>query len=312
MGYPTRPSNVRVYQFRQPPGCSRMILRGTAQWYPRQDSNSQPPDPKSGALSIELRGRSPIVGCSADCVSLVVQSPCCITHEPDRAIPPAPGCGFARLDCFAKRLRRLAGKLRERTADRVEDVRVRAPELGRAEAEVEPVRQLVEEIETRCRVLDFDRVEIKLGGEPTHPMHQASSRSLLRSPEGMRGDRDAALVVNRIDGRGGRHAWAHATLEEKGDDVPVAAGHFLADDDVKPCAPGRVLSSTQRAFDRVVICDRDHIEPGAPGRVIHQLVGCGPAVAGGRVHVQVRPTWKSHGCASYARRAYHRPFMTFC
>ena len=27
MGYPTRPSNVRVYQFRQPPGCSRMILR---------------------------------------------------------------------------------------------------------------------------------------------------------------------------------------------------------------------------------------------------------------------------------------------
>jgi hypothetical protein len=57
MGYPTRPSNVRVYQFRQPPGCSRMILRGTAHWYPRQDSNSQPPDPKSGALSIELRGR---------------------------------------------------------------------------------------------------------------------------------------------------------------------------------------------------------------------------------------------------------------
>ena len=26
MGYPTRPSNVRVYQFRQPPSCSRMIL----------------------------------------------------------------------------------------------------------------------------------------------------------------------------------------------------------------------------------------------------------------------------------------------
>jgi hypothetical protein len=27
MGYPTRPSNVRVCQFRQPPGCSRLILR---------------------------------------------------------------------------------------------------------------------------------------------------------------------------------------------------------------------------------------------------------------------------------------------
>jgi hypothetical protein len=58
MGYPTRPSNVRVYQFRQPPGCSRLILRG---WYPRQDSNSQPPDPKSGALSFELRGRTLMV-----------------------------------------------------------------------------------------------------------------------------------------------------------------------------------------------------------------------------------------------------------
>src|SRR5438067_4855991 len=30
--------------------------RGT--WYPLQDSNSQPPDPKSGALSIELSGRN--------------------------------------------------------------------------------------------------------------------------------------------------------------------------------------------------------------------------------------------------------------
>src|SRR5713226_158206 len=27
-------------------------------WYPLQDSNSQPPDPKSGALSIELSGRA--------------------------------------------------------------------------------------------------------------------------------------------------------------------------------------------------------------------------------------------------------------
>src|SRR5438309_9374743 len=27
-------------------------------WYPLQDSNSQPPDPKSGALSIELSGRT--------------------------------------------------------------------------------------------------------------------------------------------------------------------------------------------------------------------------------------------------------------
>jgi hypothetical protein len=46
--------------------------------------------------------------------------------------------------------------------------------------------------------------------------------------------------------------------------------------------------------------------------VIDQLVRRRPAVAGRRVHVQVGSTRQSHGCASYARRAYHRPFMTFC
>ena len=61
MSYLTRPSNVRVYQFRQPPGCSRLILPKGYEKYPLQDSNSQPPDPKSGALSIELSGRSPIL-----------------------------------------------------------------------------------------------------------------------------------------------------------------------------------------------------------------------------------------------------------
>jgi len=39
MGYPTRPSNVRVYQFRQPPGCSRMILPGVAGTRPRDKTD---------------------------------------------------------------------------------------------------------------------------------------------------------------------------------------------------------------------------------------------------------------------------------
>src|ERR1700674_4809052 len=100
MGYPTRPSNVRVYQFRQPPGCSRMILRGTAHWYPRQDSNSQPPDPKSGALSIELRGRRPLMlwanagpsfrGSSAYGVALVVQTPRGVPHQTHGAVTLPP------------------------------------------------------------------------------------------------------------------------------------------------------------------------------------------------------------------------------
>jgi hypothetical protein len=35
----------------------RMVMR-TYIWRPRHDSNAQPADPKSDALSIELRGRS--------------------------------------------------------------------------------------------------------------------------------------------------------------------------------------------------------------------------------------------------------------
>jgi hypothetical protein len=87
MDYSTRPSNVRVYQFRQPPGCAasrldgrvgarvRMILPKVSQtggWYPLQDSNSQPPDPKSGALSIELSGRS---NCAPDLQTRVQGAP---------------------------------------------------------------------------------------------------------------------------------------------------------------------------------------------------------------------------------------------
>src|SRR5258708_39952129 len=42
-----------------PESVENLIRR--ERWYPLQDSNSQPPDPKSGALSIELSGRAPIV-----------------------------------------------------------------------------------------------------------------------------------------------------------------------------------------------------------------------------------------------------------
>src|SRR5229473_916385 len=45
-------------------GCCKKTARPGHReqaWYPLQDSNSQPPDPKSGALSIELSGRKQIV-----------------------------------------------------------------------------------------------------------------------------------------------------------------------------------------------------------------------------------------------------------
>src|SRR5450759_214716 len=53
-------------------------------WYPLQDSNSQPPDPKSGALSIELSGRPPMV-----LNPLVASRPGLSRPSPSRAFPSA-------------------------------------------------------------------------------------------------------------------------------------------------------------------------------------------------------------------------------
>src|SRR5258708_17183155 len=53
MGYPTRPSHVRVYQFRQPPGCSRMILPGGRRYCLPCGMNS-PLRPVSRAFSMCL------------------------------------------------------------------------------------------------------------------------------------------------------------------------------------------------------------------------------------------------------------------
>ena len=62
-------------------------------WYPLQDSNSQPPDPKSGALSIELSGRRPIViRTGAYDPSVATQPPPTTPLGP----PPQPGPAASR------------------------------------------------------------------------------------------------------------------------------------------------------------------------------------------------------------------------
>src|SRR5205823_4411207 len=179
-----------------------------------------------------------------------------------------------------------------------------AAKLSRAEAHVQSPGQLVEEIEAGRRVLDLDGIEVELRGQPSHSVHGTAAGAPLRAPERMDRDRDAALVVDRMHGRRARHAGPDAALEEQADDVAVAARDLFTDDHFD--APAlREVRRAQRAFDRVVVCDRDHVEPNGPG-VVDQLVGFRPSVTERRVHVEVRPTPLWHGCASYARRAYHR------
>src|ERR1700682_187267 len=122
-------------------------------------------------------------------------------------------------------------------------------------------------------------------------------------------DRETALIVNRIEGRRGRHTGPNPALEKQTDDVPVAAGHLFTDDDVKPRSLRGVLLCAQGAFDRVWTRARDAVDPGSPGSVVDELFRCRPAVAGGSVHVEVGPTRSNHGCASYGWRPYHQPFQ---
>src|SRR6266581_4018361 len=65
MGYPTRPSNVRVYQFRQPPGFSRMILPAGRTPRQRPTWQLQEEKPRDPAY-IAMRDQGPVAGASAE------------------------------------------------------------------------------------------------------------------------------------------------------------------------------------------------------------------------------------------------------
>jgi hypothetical protein len=77
---------------------------------------------------------------------------------------------------------------------------------------------------------------------------------------------------------------------------------------MEPPALRCVLNRPQRSLDRVVVCDRDHIQVRPACGMLHQLRRCRPAVAGCGVRMEVCPTPTNHGCASYPRQAYHRLF----
>src|SRR5439155_18311019 len=94
-----------------------------------------------------------------------------------------------------------AGKLGVGAAHGVQDVRVGPADLRRAKAQVQTAREPVEYIEPRCCVLDLDRIEVELGREPSDAMNRAATHLSPRAPEGMSGDGQTTLLVDRIHGR---------------------------------------------------------------------------------------------------------------
>jgi hypothetical protein len=137
MSYLTRPSNVRVYQFRQPPGSSRLILpklhcpgtRGKTRTrnllirsqalYPLSYAGARSMVWNPGAAG---RASGGLDGCD---VSLVVQSPRGIAHQTDCTIPTASRASHAVFDRGPKGLGRRPWKLGERATYGIHYVRVR-------------------------------------------------------------------------------------------------------------------------------------------------------------------------------------------
>jgi hypothetical protein len=122
MSYLTRPSNVRVYQFRQPPGSSRLILPKPHCAGTRGKTRTRNLLIRSQALyPLSYAGAHPWYGTHAcqvrfhalsDCdVSLVVQSPGCIADQTDCTVTAAAGARLPALDCPSQRFRRGAPKL---------------------------------------------------------------------------------------------------------------------------------------------------------------------------------------------------------
>src|SRR5262249_39505017 len=92
----------------------------------------------------------------------------------------------------------------------------------------------------------------------------------------------------------------YTLLHEQSQDVTVAAGDLLADDHVWSSAKGGcVVGGPQRALDRVVVGDRDHIKIAHSDKVIYHGAGAGPAVAVARVNVEVRSAEPGHLQRSY-------------
>ena len=93
-------------------------------------------------------------------------------------------------------------------------MRIRASELCGSQTRVQPPGKLVEEIEAGGRVLDLDRIEAELRGQPTDAVHRTAPRPSLRAPERMHRHRQTTLIVDRMHGRRRGHARTDAALEE--------------------------------------------------------------------------------------------------
>ena len=118
-------------------------------------------------------------------------------------------------------------------------------------------------------------------------MERRRVRNRVHAVERVREVDEAALLADRGERVGERHAARDLLLEEEPDHLALAVGlHLLARDDDQ-VAVARELDRLERAAEDVVVGDRDPAEPDRL-RVVDEVPGRDRAVVRPvRVHVQV-------------------------
>src|SRR5947209_7541675 len=92
-------------------------------------------------------------------VPLVVEAPGRVSHQADGLVAAPPSASLPGLDRVPQHRGSLPREVRERPTHRIDDVRIRASELGGAQAHVQASCQTVEDVEAWRGVLDLDGVE---------------------------------------------------------------------------------------------------------------------------------------------------------
>src|SRR3954447_16128208 len=91
----------------------------------------------------------------------------------------------------------------------------------------------VRHLQTRRAVVGLDRVERQLCRERADALHCPAPPPGPIVEKRVRGEGEAALRMDRRDRLGGAQPGRHGRVEEETDDVALARGHLLPDDQLE-------------------------------------------------------------------------------
>src|SRR4051794_10330493 len=204
--------------------------------------------------------------------------------------PEAPRRGrLPAQDRRTQALRAVAHEARVRAANRAGGVGVAATDLCPAIARARQAHRDLRGAdagEAAVECLNAIGMQLWLAQQAVH--HRLLHAEPEDAVEGMRDDGETALLMDQLDAALDTQVRRDALLDEEGEHVPLAGADLLADDHLKTIvAFRRQVARAQRAGDRVVVGNRDHVEWRGVLDVLQRLFDRAGAIAIVRMHVRV-------------------------